>query len=210
MLNLRGKDISLDRQGFTVVEMAIVLLVFGIIFLGIMAVMADSFAMFTLGEDLVALQEQSRKAIDIMWREVREAGVQTNPAGPDDYPTVTGGGSGIQFILPSDLDGDGFFTKGPPASALFAIGDVEWDLANIISYGVEAAPNGEGRLVRRVNGANPQVIGRYFQNVQFDDFDTDPVNIALGEVRVQMTLGKNTTNQNALTHTASFSVRMRN
>lgn len=198
-----------NERGFTVIEMGVVVVVFCILLLAILGTLCDSFGIFTLGEDMVALQEQSRAAINFMCAELREAGIQPNPTGPDPYPTITGGNT-IQFISPADQDADGFLTKGPPASSLYNIGDVEWDLANVIQYRVEQAPSGEGMLVRRVNGANPRVFARYVQSVQLDDFDTDPVNVALGEVRVQLNMVKNTVKQNTLTYNTSFSVAMRN
>ncbi len=197
------------ERGFTLIEIAVVVVVFCILLLAILGTLGDSFGMFTLGEDEVALQEQSRAAINFMCAELREAGIQPNPTGPDAYPTITGG-TAIQFVLPTDQDADGYLTKGPPASALYNVGDVEWDLANVIQYRIEQAPSGEGMLVRRVNGANPRVFARYVQSVRFDDFDTDPISVALGEVRVQLTMSKNTVKQNALTYNTSFSVAMRN
>ena len=65
---------SLHCQGFTLVELLVVLAIVGIVMGGIYAVFVRSNRVYISQEEVVAAQQEARSALDILGREIRMAG----------------------------------------------------------------------------------------------------------------------------------------
>jgi prepilin-type N-terminal cleavage/methylation domain-containing protein len=110
-------------QGFTLVELLVVLAVFGIIMGGIYSVFIRSNRVYISQEEIVAAQQEARSALDILGREIRMAGFiaannKIGGADPINLPAFAGSAdSAIEIAtvgvdtttlaFKSDLDGDG-------------------------------------------------------------------------------------------------------
>jgi len=116
---------SLRSQGFTLVELLVVLAIVSIVMGGIYAVFIRSNRVYISQEEVVAAQQEVRSALDILGREIRMAGfiavnnlpggfdLITSPAwagNPDsdiEIATVDAAARTTTLAFKSDLDGDG-------------------------------------------------------------------------------------------------------
>ncbi|UCE82659.1 MAG: prepilin-type N-terminal cleavage/methylation domain-containing protein [Deltaproteobacteria bacterium] len=110
-------------QGFTLVELLVVLAIFGIIMGGIYSVFVRSNRVYISQEEIVAAQQEARSALDILGREIRMAGFiaadnKVGGADPINLPAFAGsadsaieiatvGADTTTLAFKSDLDGDG-------------------------------------------------------------------------------------------------------
>jgi prepilin-type N-terminal cleavage/methylation domain-containing protein len=113
------------RQGFTLVELLVVIAMFSVVMGGIYSVFVRSNRVYLSQEQVVAAQQEARSALDILGREIRMAGfIATNnqPGGFDQINTAAWAGNAdsaieiatvdaaaktTSFAFKSDLDGDG-------------------------------------------------------------------------------------------------------
>ena len=110
-------------QGFTLVELLVVMAIFSIIMGGIYSVFVRSNRVYISQEEIVAAQQEARSALDILGREIRMAGFiaadnKIGGADPINLPAFAGSAnSAIEIAtvgvdtttlaFKSDLDGDG-------------------------------------------------------------------------------------------------------
>ncbi len=84
------------NNGFTLVEILVSVLILGLLFAGIYAVLNVGNIIFREDMTLVELQQQVRQAMDGMIREIRQAKRET-----DRLITIPSDGSEIEFYIPS-------------------------------------------------------------------------------------------------------------
>jgi len=112
-------------QGFTLVELLVVLAIVSIVMGGIYSVFIRSNQVYISQEEVVAAQQEARSAVDILGREIRMAGfiaANNKPGQPDqitgaayagsaesniEIATVDAAARTTTLAFKSDLDGDG-------------------------------------------------------------------------------------------------------
>ena len=112
-------------QGFTLVELIVVIAIFSVVMTGVYSVFVRSNRAYISQEQVVAAQQEARSALDILGREIRMAGfiADNNKAGGLDvistpaYPggadsaieiaTVDAANKTTTLAFKADLDGDG-------------------------------------------------------------------------------------------------------
>ena len=113
------------RQGFTLLELLVVVAIFSIVMGGIYSVFVHSNRVYLSQEQVVAAQQEARSALDILGREIRMAGFIATNNQPGGFDLITASAwagnadSAIEiaavddaakittFAFKSDLDGDG-------------------------------------------------------------------------------------------------------
>jgi len=113
------------NHGFTLVEMLVVMAIFGLVMAGLYTIFVSSNRLYLAQEEIVGAQQEARTALEIIGRQVRMAGYiaeQNQIAGADPISTSAWGGDyrfGIEearvdagakittLAFKADLDGDG-------------------------------------------------------------------------------------------------------
>jgi type IV pilus assembly protein PilW len=85
------------EQGFTIVELLVVILMMAVVMAGIYAVYTSQQKSFVVQQDLAEMQQNLRAAMFFMVRDIRLAGC--NPTGKADAGIVTANGSSISMTM---------------------------------------------------------------------------------------------------------------
>lgn len=180
------------------------------------------------------LQDQARRAMDRIAADIRWAGPLTlvDIAGTLEYPLIYdaeipqgydadehqfepapkaadqgdsdfGLDLGILLLRPADANGD-----GAPDFDL-ATGELTWGIDERVSYSRRAGMNGEGLLVRTVDGGATQIVARNLELLRFEM--TSPVNpdVPLDTVRVRIAFRDRGSDGVEHRYATEFLVRMR-
>lgn len=110
--------------GFTLVEVLVVVLIFSFIFMALFMVLAGGQSAWYTGDVQIELNQEIRKAIFTMDRQLRQTRtsvISGVPADDNYYTTIT-------FKVPQDLDGDG--------DVIDSLGNLEW--SGDITYSLNA------------------------------------------------------------------------
>ncbi len=144
------------------------------------------------------LQAQARIALERMSSELKAATRTStqNPSPNLDIPSHPNN-KDINFCLPADNDGNGLITD--------AAGNIEWDTNSVIKY--QYIP-GQKELRRLVNG-NIKILAADVSEVEFIDASIDS-QLALTELRINLTLSADTSRKRAITTTLSSTIQLRN
>jgi prepilin-type N-terminal cleavage/methylation domain-containing protein len=120
----RGRRVA-SQHGFTLVEMLVVLAIFGVVMGGLYTIFVSSNRLYLAQEEIVGAQQEARTALEIIGRQIRMAGCiaeQNQIGGTDPISAAAWGGdyrSGIEegsvdagakitaLAFKADLDGDG-------------------------------------------------------------------------------------------------------
>jgi len=124
----------MKNRGFTLVELMVTMLIFSIIIATMFGVLSVGRQSWYTGSTQVDLQQETRKAMGRMVKELRKTG--------SDHVTIDNGGARITFQVPVDWDSDGDVVDNN--------GDVEW--------GAEA--NLDGSLQYYLNSSNRGLLRR--------------------------------------------------
>jgi len=223
MTKLHGKN-----EGYTILEMAISMVILGIVLAGVFSVLGASRSIFQTGITLSSLQDQARKALDQITREVRQSGTVINdPHSPYPYLFVDGNAEGyyahhwhppavshaspgdpdygpnreIVFRMAKDVDGDGLLTNA-------STGEIEWGPEEI-SYVVLTTDDGVNELQRRINGGSPVAVVRHVERIVFDDYYTNP-GLTKNQISIIIHMRNTTKTGRVLRTYLSTTVNMRN
>lgn len=158
-----------DMQGFTLVEILITMLISGIVMGTIFSIHQSQQQVYTIQEDVVAMQQNGRAGMDIVSHDIRTAGYNPTSSTAIGFITnqnfsnggglteaVTTGASTIAFT--SDLDGDGTID----AAAQDINGDGNTDITEM------------EQIAYRLNGTNLQ---RYATTTGIIEWQTVAENI---------------------------------
>jgi hypothetical protein len=216
------------NQGYSILEMTVSMAILVIVLAGSFGALSASRSIFQTGVTLSSLQDQARKALDQISREVRQSGtVMNDPYSPYPYLFVDGNAEGyyahhwhpptvshaspgdpdygpnreIVFRMAEDVDGDGFLTDA-------TTGEIEWG-PNEISYVVITAADGVNELQRRINGYSPVTVVRNVERLVFDDYHTDP-ELTKNQISIVIHIRKSTRTGRVLRSYLSTTVNMRN
>ncbi len=95
------------RKGFTLVELLVVLLIFGMLFAAILSVMTSSDRSWRLGRDKLIEQQEARRAMDEMSRLLRQASPRWVISGTIYDFIITDANRRVDFYNPLfDIDGN--------------------------------------------------------------------------------------------------------
>jgi len=217
-----------NNQGYSIVEMTVSMAILVIVLAGVFGALNASRSIFQTGVTLSSLQDQARKALDQISREVRQSGtVMNDPYSPYPYLFVDGNAEGyyahhwhppavshaspgdpdygpnreIVFRMAQDMDDDGLLTSA-------TTGEIEWGPAQI-SYVVITADDGVNELQRRINGYSPVTVVRYVERIVFDDYHTDP-GLTKNQISIVIHMRKTVRPGRVLRAYLSTTVNMRN
>lgn len=129
------------------------------------------------------------------------AAIKTAQAGDADF------GANREIVVLQPLMG--LNAAGQDVAALDANGLIQWS-PNVVSYVVITGADGRNWLQRRVNGANPRRIIPDVERIAFDTNATDPVNVPVGAVRVQLFLRRVDDEQVVHRHATELMINLRN
>lgn len=174
--------------GFTLVEVMIVLAIFSIVGGAIFATLAIGRTSWQSGNVQVEVQQESRRGINRMVKELRQSGSATIVGVPADGEYH----NSIAFQMPEDIDGDG--------DVVDANGNIEW--GSQITYSMGGL---DGKQLLRSKGGQVEVLANNITNFQFRRQATTP---SIIEITLQ---SQKTTIQGQLIGTTlSTQVRLRN
>ncbi len=176
-------------------------------------VIAMIYSIYTSGNDLwntkqiqAHLQAQGRLAMSQMVGELRQATrASTQTPSPNVIIPAAPGNTVIDFYLPADMDGDGTITDA-------VNGTIEWNTTEIIEYMFNSTGN---TLVRsKIDTSGPTVLetknlSQDVSTAKFSDITIDG-SLRLNEVRIVLTLSKQTPRQRNITMNFSSIVKLRN
>ena len=221
MANIRTSE----RRGFTIVEMAVSLTVLGL-FAGMLVHSLQRMqGLANASSARAQLQDSSEKALKQIGVDLKRSGFVApfgaaypqfflNGAGPAPHahPPAQklaqpgdpdfGPNREIIFLQPADADGDGI-------PDLDAEGNLIWD-AREFSYVVITGPDGVNYLERRIDGAQPRMLARNVERIEFEDNNLPPASIPIGCVRVRIFYRKVDQNGTMHMHSAESLIRLRN
>lgn len=147
-------------KGFTLVELMVVVVIFLIIIAAIYGVLSMGRQSWHTGNTQVEMQQETRKAMDRMVKEIRESGYFTDNSTvpPTVYPkvSITGGGTIITFQVPVDDESDGIVDD----DVLDATGNIEWGAVD--DAGIDRLGWSIQYLLGGLN--NRQLLRRIFNN----------------------------------------------
>ncbi len=166
----------------------IVLLIFTIIVGAIFTVMNASRASWYSGNVQVDVQQETRKAMDSIIKELRQSSQTTISGVPNDGNLY----SSISFRIPSDIDNDG--------DVINASGNIEW--GSQITYSLGGLNNEQ---VLRASGGSTTVLANDIINLQFRRAVSSP-NI----VEITLQAQKNTVQGRTMQSTLVSNVNLRN
>jgi len=131
----------MKRYGFTLIELMVVALISLIILAVIFGVLSAGRQSWRTGSTQVELQQETRKAMDWMVKELRESG----PA----QANITGGGSIITFQVPVDWEPDGDVVDNN--------GNIEWGAEDNLGRSIQYLLGGlnNRQLLRKVLNGFP-------------------------------------------------------
>ncbi len=149
----------MKRYGFTLVELMVVIFIFSIIMAATFTVLSMGRQSWHTGSTQVELQQETRRAMDRMVRELREsASSQVN---------ITGGGGIITFRLPEDADGDDDVLDGT--------GNIEW--GNQITYSLGGA-NGD-QVLRTTSAGSTAILANNINALSFSSISASEISIGI-------------------------------
>lgn len=126
-------------RGLTILEVMITIFIFSLIIAAIFGIMTQSRLSFYIGNTKIEVQQEIRKAITVMNKELRQTTTSKIVGVPVDgnyYNTIT-------FKIPQDRDGDG--------DVIDSFGNIEW--SDEISYSLI-----NGQIIRNATDGNPPIL----------------------------------------------------
>jgi type II secretory pathway pseudopilin PulG len=153
---------------------------------------------FDLAQERVALDDQARRAMNSMINELRWT-TRTSSGNPSPNLSIpsTPNNKQIQFHLPEDDDGDGFFTDEN--------GEVEWATSDTITY--QYIPG--LKILRRSFKGNHTTLAENVTDVTFSDIGIDPT-LGTQELKITLSMSRITPKGRTITAFLIGMVRLRN
>ena len=193
-------------RGFSLIEVLVVVAVFGIMILAAYGSLRTAADAQVTGSRLVDLRTSAIRALYEIAADLRQTGrVDLSPPADRVYPYLFSNGeatgyfaaashsspknrakpgsqasgvsSEIIYVLPRDLDGDG--TRIAAATGAIEWGPEDWSIALLTQ------PDGTNLLCRRKDGAVDRVLAPHVNRVTFEDYRSDPT-LGYNQIRVRI------------------------
>ena len=208
-------------NGFTIIEFAIAITVLGL-FAGMLVHSLQRMQGLANTSTVRSLvQDSGEKALKRINQDLRRSGfVNGYPQfflngagpGPHQHPPAQkqaqpgdpdfGADREILFLQPADFDGNGIPDLDPS-------GNLIWDPTEF-SYVLVTGPDGVNYLERRIDGAQPRMVARDVERVEFEDNNNPPASVPIGCVRVRIFYRKADQSGTMHMHSAESLIRLRN
>jgi prepilin-type N-terminal cleavage/methylation domain-containing protein len=186
---------EMRRSGFTLLEMAISLAILSLLLGSVFSITFETCSFLGDNEVDSGAQAEATQAFDRMTEILRKCG--WNTAAGTTYPRAIGGGSGLEFRVLRDLDGNGY-------SFSAATGEPEYG-AKVYSIHLDGAGN-----LGVYDGATPVWhLARRVQTVSFATYLEDP-SLQMKEIRVSVLARKMTKRGEPIDFQLVGSIGMRN
>ena len=184
-----------NASGFTMVEMAISLVIFTLLASSLLSLSLKSSKFMGTNDAEVAVQLEGNRALSRMTEVLRKTGRVDD--GVTVYPRVVNGGQELEFRILEDIDGNGYpFEEWT--------GNLEW------SPKVFTLKKDENANLRLFNGTNTVFhLGRYVHNLSFQTVIEDPA-LHFKEIRVTFETRRPTDEGYDVVHSIDASIHMRN
>ncbi len=179
------KDL-MSLTGFSLVELMVTVFISALIFAALFVVLSAGRSSWYTGDTQVRLNEEMRKPLLTMNRELRQtraSEISGVPADNNFYTTIT-------FKLPEDVDSDG--------DVIDALGNMEW--SGNINYSLNAA-----NQIMRSTLSSSSILANSISNLQFRRPSGNP-NI----IQVYITAQQNTISGRNLQSNIMSSIKLRN
>lgn len=139
-----------NNYGFTLIELMVVVAIMTIVISSLFGVLTVARQAWSIGSMRVELQQEIRKAIDTITKELRQTGISTIIGVPADGNLYTS----IIFQIPDDIDADG--------DIIDAGGSIEWGAP--ITYAMGGLANEQ---ILRTSGGSTKVVSNKVSSLQF-------------------------------------------
>jgi hypothetical protein len=159
-----------STSGFTVIEVAVSLAVLAMIFTTVFSITVETARFLSENDTSTTLQLEGQRSMERLTEILRKTGRTT--VGGVTYPRVVSGGTGIEFLVLTDIDGNGY-----PFQA--SNGDLEWD-PTVYTAGLD--PNGNFGIFD-AGGNQVYALGRFINNLSFETI-AENASIHFREIRV--------------------------
>ena len=206
MKTLRAGGRTLDAgNGFTIIEMMVVLAIFGIITAAIFMTMASGRASWQTNEAAVQVQENVRQGLRTIGQELRESGRVTTTS----HVVIGGSNDSIWFQVPIDHD---------MSTAEFDLnsGSIDWGAEAVVGQAIRYDLQGD-QLIRQVvddlaNDAGDvgdlKVLANHISSVSFEQVSDGSGNIT--GVDVALTAQETSLSRHQLENSQRLHVKLRN
>lgn len=183
------------RRGFTTVEMAISLVVFGLVVVSIFSIAVETAGFLGDHDADIVLQADGNRALDRLTRLLRKSGRVTE--NETTYPRVLAGGSELQFRVLADLDGNGYPFDEQTSER-------EWS-----PQVCTVRRDSQGNLDVYDGAAPVWRLGRFVSSISFETAE-ESSELGLNEVRVRLVNRRPMARGFDLEYTTTASIQLRN
>ena len=155
--DLRLKATQNRQAGFSLVEMMIVMVIMTIIIGGVMQVLLSGLHTYNVGSNLVDIQNQARRVVDRIAKEIQGAGIDTISPTP---PATGSTGTHTITFQPCTGYSGGAVTWGSVTTIAFAYAEGETDDGLDNNNNIIAD---DGKVTLAVTGLDTVVLGRWIK-----------------------------------------------
>lgn len=186
------------RSGMTLIEVLIAGAIAVVLMTAAFVMYMTSAASFDEAQERLVMYDQARRAMNLMINELRWT-TRTSSGTPSPNLSIPSSPNNkqIQFHLPEDDDGDGYYTDED--------GVVEWATSDTITY--EYIPG--LKILRRSFKGDHKTLADNVWGVSFSDIGIDPT-LGTKELKIVLTLSKTTPKGKTITMTLTGMVGLRN
>jgi len=185
-----------SKSGFTIIEVAVSLAVLVMIFTTVFSITVETARFLSENDTSTTLQLEGQRSMERLTEILRKTGRVTS-AGVS-YPRVVAGGTGIEFLVLTDIDGNGYPFDG-------TTGALEWD-PTVYTAGVDS--NGNFNVLDS-GGNKVYALGRFINNLSFETI-TEDSSIHFREIRLAFDVRGPAISGYDMVYPFSGSIHMRN